>query len=120
MGVMREKKSSRSTGPVSRSMSPRQERLYLRIAIVLVSACLLWLLFAPGSGFFSFLGKRSELQKIEEQTIQTVENNQRLEEDMDKLLNDPEYLEEIARKDHNLLKKNEKVYDFSREKKTKD
>jgi len=44
----------------------------------------------------------------------TEQENKILQGDIDKLLNDPEFLEEVARKEYNLLRKNEKVYDFSK------
>ncbi len=43
--------------------------------------------------------------------------NKELQEEIDKLLGDPEYLEQVARKKYELLKPNEKVYDFTRKSK---
>lgn len=62
------------------------------------------------------MAKRSELKKLELQTAQIEEENSKLQKDIDRLHNDPEYLERIAREEHGLLKKNERVFDFSRKK----
>jgi len=38
-----------------------------------------------------------------------------IQAEIDGLQDDPEYLEEVARKEYGLLKKNERVYDFSKD-----
>lgn len=106
---------SRKRSKVKRKMSTNQERRYLRIIFILVVMSLLWILFAPGAGLFSFFTKRGELKDIEKETTLMEVENKTLEKDIENLLHDPEYLEEVARKDFELLKKNEKVYDFSKE-----
>ena len=62
------------------------------------------------------MSKRSELKTLRQETIQLEQENTRLQAEIDLLQNDSEYLEDIARKDYGLLKKNEQVYDFSRTK----
>lgn len=94
-------------------LSPLQEKRFLRISAVLVVVALLWLLFAPGSGVLSLWKRREELKRLEEQTVQLEEENEILRKDIDRLQNDPEYLEEIARKEYGLLKKNERVFEFA-------
>ncbi|MFW2367510.1 MAG: FtsB family cell division protein [Desulforhopalus sp.] len=86
----------------------------LKIISGLLVLALLWILFAPGSGVVAYLSKRSELKELERQTALIEQKNSELQKDIDKLHNDPEYLERIARKEHGLLKKNERVFDFSR------
>lgn len=80
----------------------------------------MWLLFAPNQGVVSLLRQRSELKELQAETERLRIQNEKLAAELERLQNDPEYLEEIARKDFGLLKKNEKVYDFSKpEKKEK-
>ncbi len=76
----------------------------------------LWVLFAPDSGVVALFKKRQELRKLQEKTVQLEEENKKLQNDIDRLQHDPGYLEEVARKDYGLLRKNERVFDFSKEK----
>ncbi len=86
----------------------------LKIVLALLLIALLWIVFAPGSGVVTILSKRSELQKLQKETTRIENQIGEMQKDIDRFHNDPEYLEEIARKDFGLLKKNEKVFDFSK------
>ena len=97
-----------------------QEGRVMKIVIGLVILALLWIFFAPGSGVVNLLGKRSELKKLQQETAKIEQQIGVLQKDIDRLHNDPEYLEDIARKEFGLLKKNEKVYDFSKQQPEKD
>ena len=85
----------------------------MKIVIALLVIAVLWIFFAPGGGIVTLLGKRSELTKLEQDKVRIEQHMQTLQKDIDRLNNDLSYLEEIARKEYGLLKKNEKVYDFS-------
>lgn len=87
--------------------------------MLLGATALLWLLFAPGNGLFSLLRQRSDLRDLQQQTEDLRRENAKLAEEIDRLENDTAYLEEVARKDYGLLKKNEQVYDFSKPEKNK-
>lgn len=80
---------------------------------MVIGVALLWLLFAPGTGVVALLKKREELRGLQQKTVQLEEDNAKLEQDIERLQNDAGYLEEIARKEYGLLRKNEQVYDFS-------
>jgi cell division protein FtsB len=54
------------------------------------------------------------LKKVQQETAQIEQHINELQNEIDRLNNDPSYLEDIARKEYGLLKKNEKVYDFSK------
>jgi len=97
-------------------LSPAQENQLIKIIFILLAAAFLWILFAPGSGVVTLLGKRSELKKLQQETAEIEQQVNTLQKDIDRLENDPAYLEDIARRDYDLLKKNEKVYDFSSKK----
>lgn len=81
---------------------------------------MLWVLFAPGSGVVAMFKKRQELRRLQEKTVQLEEDNKKLQSDIDRLQHDSGYLEEIARKDYGLLRKNERVFDFSKKKADKE
>ena len=97
-------------------LSPVQEGRVMKIVVALLVIAVLWIFFAPGAGIVTLLSKRSELTKLEQDKVRIEQHIQTLQEDIDRLNNDLSYLEEIARKEYGLLKKNEKVYDFSTEK----
>lgn len=95
-----------------------QEKTRVKKAVVIiVFLAFLWLLFAPGLGIVSYMKKKSELRRVQNEAIQLEEANVQLQEDIDKLLRDPLYLENLGREKYDLLKPNEKVYDFSRKSK---
>jgi cell division protein FtsB len=101
-------------------LSEQQERRIIKIVLALLVLAVLWIIFAPGSGVVTLMSKRSELKRLQQETTQIEQQIDRLQEDIDRLHNDPEYLEEVARRNFGLLKKNEKVYDFSKAKPEKD
>lgn len=96
-------------------MSTGQERRFIRIVFVFLLLSILWVFFAPGAGLLSLFTKKARLNKLENETARMEEENRVLQKDIDRLLNDPAYLEKVARNKFKLLKENEKVYDFSRE-----
>jgi cell division protein FtsB len=57
------------------------------------------------------------LQAILAQNEQLREANTALRQEIDKLRNDPAYLEEVARRQFGLIKKNEVIYEFPKKKK---
>ena len=110
------KKNPRSKQKLSRA----QEGRVMKVVFILLVFAFLWILFAPGSGIVTLISKRSELKKVQQETAQIEQHISELQNEIDRLHNDPSYLEEIARKEYGLLKKNEKVYDFSKPKSKKD
>ena len=98
-------------------LSPLQERLFVRIMAVLLVAALAWIILAPRSGILAYLQQRSELRELREKTVFLEQSNEKLKEEVDRLRDDPAYLEEVARREHGLLKKNEYIYDFSQQRK---
>jgi cell division protein FtsB len=120
MSLNEKKPRQRPRPRPKQKLSAVQERLLLKIIAALFVLALLWILFAPGTGLVTYMTKRSQLRKLEQETAQIRQKSSNLEIDIEKLENDPQYLERIARKDHGLLKKNERVFDFSSEKVEKD
>jgi len=98
-------------------LSPLQERLFVRIIAVLLVVALAWIILAPRSGILAYLQQRSELRELREKTVFLEQSNEKLREEVDRLRDDPAYLEEVARREHGLLKKNEYIYDFSQQRK---
>jgi cell division protein FtsB len=101
-------------------LSPIQESRYYKIVIVLVVLALLWVMLSPGSGLLAIWRKRSELKNLQQQNALLEEENTQLQKGIDKLQNDPAHLEEVARREYNLLKKNERVFEFTPKKSPKE
>jgi cell division protein FtsB len=80
---------------------------------------LLWILFAPGRGFFHYLKLHREIVALTEENSRLEAKNVELAEDIKKLQSDKAYLEKIAREKHGLLKKDEMVFDFEKPEKKK-
>ncbi len=80
---------------------------------------LLWIVFAPGRGFFHYVKLHQEITSLAEENARLEAKNIELAEDIKKLQSDNAYLERIAREKHGLLKKDEMVFDFNRPAKKK-
>ncbi len=106
------KKKPRSHTPKQIPFSVQESRM-MKIIFVLLVIALMWIIFAPGSGIMTLMNKRSELERLQQETAQIEQQIGSLQKEIDRLHDDPAYLEKVARKDFDLLKKNEKVYDFS-------
>ena len=99
-------------------LTPLQQNRLLKIILTLVIISTLWILFAPGTGVYSLLKLRNQAIELENQTKELLEVNESLRAEIDRLKNDPVYLELIAREKYGMLKKNERVFDFSKSQKS--
>lgn len=97
-----------------------QEKRFLQIVAVIAGCSLLWLLLAPGSGLLALFSKRSEKKQLEREIVQLKTENADLKNSINRLKNDPQYLEDVARKKYGFLKENEKVFDFPEKNANKD
>ena len=111
--------AKKKSGP-RQKLSPIQESRYFKIVISLVVLALLWVIFSPGSGLLAIWKKRSQLNNLQQQNLVIEAENAQLQKEIDKLQNDPAFLEEVARREHNLLKKNERVFEFAPKKSAKE
>ncbi|MEE4165815.1 MAG: septum formation initiator family protein [Desulfocapsaceae bacterium] len=101
-------------------LTPLQQNRLLKIILGLVAASMLWIFFAPGTGIYSLLKLRNQAVELEAQTTELTAANKVLRQEIDRLKNDSAYLEQIAREKYGMLKKNERVFDFSKPGKTDD
>ena len=96
------------------SRSERRQILY--ISIFLAVLVLLWVLIAPKKSTLHLLQAEKKLEMLQTENRRLAEENEALREEIDRLENDPGYLEEKARKEYGLLKKNEVIYKFGKKK----
>jgi cell division protein FtsB len=91
----------------------------LIIGAVLVALALLWIIFAPRMGIYSLLRKHSTLVQLREDNVEIEKRNTFLQKEIERIQNDPEYFEKVARGQYGLLKENEMVFEFPAGKKDK-
>jgi cell division protein FtsB len=102
------------------SLSPLQQKKLYRIILVLGVFFLLAIFFTPGKGLFFQHKRKLQVEALNREKQELVEKNMALREEMQRLKTDMHYLEDVARKQHGLLKKDEKVFDFSPKEKKKE
>lgn len=86
--------------------------LPILVAIILV-AFAAWMIFSPHGGWRYYQVSR-DLRAIRTENEALRDANKALRQEIHRLKNDPQYLEEVARHDFDLLRKNEMIFDFSR------
>lgn len=97
-----------------------QQKKLLRVSLLLVVILLLALFFAPGKGLYFLRKEKLRVAEINEDKRAMIEKNNALSEEIKRLKTDERYLEEVARDQHGLLKKDEQVFDFSPKEPKKD
>lgn len=95
------------------SLSPLQQKKLYQISLLLVVIFLLVLFFAPGKGLFFLRRQKMQVLALNAEKQKLVEKNNVLREEIKRVTTDVRYLEEVAREQHGLLKKDEMVFDFS-------
>ena len=104
---------------IKSSLSPLQRRKFIRVILILIAAAVGWLFFAPDMGVIPLHQEHKRLEALEQQKILLEQENATLRQEIEKIQSDIEYFERLAREKHGLLKKNEMVFDFNKEEKTK-
>ena len=88
----------------------RKMRWLLGAAVVVL--LVLWFLFAPGRGYLHYRKLHCEVESLARENSRLEAKNAELVKDIRRLKSDEAYIEDVARKKHGLLKKDEMVYDF--------
>jgi len=100
--------------PANLSETDRKKILLYSVLIVTVVGA--WSVFGP-YGALKYFRVATELNEILAQNEQLRETNTALRQEINKLKKDPVYLEEVARRQFGLIKKNEVIYEFPEKKK---
>ncbi len=99
---------------VRKPLTHHQQRFLLRIILVLVIFATSWLVFVPNMGVIALYRQNSELKQLVSEKERLRQENDKLRQEIERIQNDVEYFEKLAREKHNLLKKNEILFDFSK------
>jgi cell division protein FtsB len=94
------------------SLSPLQQKKVLRISLLLLVFFLLAIFFTPGRGLYYLRKQKMQVQALHAEKQKLIENNEALREEIKRLNSDMLYLEEVARRQYGLLKKDEMVFEF--------
>ena len=81
-----------------------------------VTLLLLWILFAP-NGAMKYLRLQRQVTNILAANGEIIKQNKELEAEIQRLEKDKSYIEEIARMNYGLIKKNEIIFLFKSRKK---
>jgi cell division protein FtsB len=92
-------------------LSPGEKRFFLVICITAILLVTGWILFSP-NGVMNYRTIQKQLQTVQDKNLKLSTENKQLKIEIEKLKSDPAYLEEVARKDYGLIKKNEAIFDF--------
>ena len=87
------------------------------IVICILAPLATWLGFSD-HGFVHLYRTEMERQAYIERIRQLTEENQALLDEINRLRTDKDYIESVARKQFNMIKKNEVIYRFESEKKS--
>jgi len=88
------------------------------LSVLLLGLAASWLAFG-NHGFVYVYKKDKERQAYEEKIRQLKETNQKLMNEIDRLRNDKEYIEETARKELNMVRDGEVIYRFAKDRNNK-
>jgi cell division protein FtsB len=99
-----------------KQFSHAEKRQLIYIGVFLIVLLLLWVLIAPKKSALHLLQAQKKLEAIQAANTKLEEENKSLRQEIDRLKHDPTYLEEKARKEYGLLKKNEMIYKFDKKK----
>ncbi|MBW6521045.1 MAG: septum formation initiator family protein [Desulfoarculaceae bacterium] len=95
------------------SLSPMQQKKMFHLSLLLVVLFLLMIVFAPGKGLLFLRKQKMQVDALHAEKQELVEKNNALREEINRVKTDVNYLEQVARGQHGLLKKDEMVFDFS-------
>jgi len=98
------------------NLSDTDRKKVLLYSVLIVAVVGAWSVFGP-YGVLKYYGVAKELNAVLAQNEQLREANTALRQEINKLKHDPVYLEDVARRQFGLIKKNEVIYEFPEKKK---
>ena len=90
-----------------KNLSNLHQKIIVTIGAVLLILLGLWVAFAPTYSALHYYRLKKDLAGTQAKNKKLIEENSGLRDEIDRLANDPAYLEEVARKRYGLIRKNE-------------
>ncbi len=97
-------------------ISIQKNRTFITFCLVSVLILFVVVYFAP-YGARNYFNLQNELSVINNEIAELTLENKQLKNEIDRLKNDENYIQEVARKKYGMLKKDELIFDFSKKKK---
>ena len=94
--------------------TPRNDNKRLAVIILAIFICAAGLIFFSPYGIKKAIKNRKQLRTITAENIALEGKNKELRQEIDRLKKDPVYLEEVARKEHGMVKKSDLVFEFKK------
>ena len=85
-----------------------KQKILISVCILTLFAMLLFSLFSD-KGLSDFFGLKSERDRLKHENVQLKAENDTLYRTIDRLRNDPQYIESVARKELGMIKKDEVI-----------
>jgi cell division protein FtsB len=96
---------------IIKQFNSKELRTLILVSILSVCTVTAWLLFSP-NGILTYYHLKKQIEAVKAENERLKEENLLLQQKIDKIKNDPAYLEELARKEYDLIKKNELIFEF--------
>ncbi|MBI5557849.1 MAG: septum formation initiator family protein [Deltaproteobacteria bacterium] len=96
---------------IFRHLNKTEMRALVLVGILSLCAAGAWLFFS-NNGILAYHNLQQRIATVQAENEQLKEENRQLQQKIDKIKNDPAYLEETARRDYDLLKKDEVIFEF--------
>lgn len=91
----------------------KKYKLLICCIALCVTITLFWIVYGPyGASKYGLIN--TEIESVTSEIETLTKQNKALNEEIIKLKGDRQYLEDVARKDYGLLKKNEMVFEFKK------
>ncbi|MFZ5774839.1 MAG: FtsB family cell division protein [Thermodesulfobacteriota bacterium] len=98
------------------NLPPHDRKMVIISSAVAIALALGWTVFGP-YGALKYSQTALELHEVQNENERLRGDNEALQQEIKRLKSDPAYLEEVARQQFGLIKKNEVVFEFPEKKK---
>lgn len=96
---------------IIKQLNSKEKRTLVLLCLLSLGAVSSWLLFSP-NGILALLDVKKQVAAVKAENELLKEENRLLQQKIDRIRNDPAFLEDLARREYDLLKKNEAVFEF--------
>ncbi len=94
-----------------KQLNNRELRTLILIGILSLCCVIVWLFLSP-KGILAYYNLKKQLIVVSNENEQLKQENRQLQEKIEKIQKDPAFLEQVARKEYDLLKKDEILFKF--------
>jgi cell division protein FtsL len=104
------KTSTQKRKPSRYRQQPRKGKKILRWIFAIIVLVILFVFLSGNRSLLKLYSLHLDKNKLQQQKENLLQQQDDLETEIDKLKNDPEYIEKVAREKYNMKKENEEVH----------